>query len=452
MPIKIMIIAGTRPELIKLAPLVKLIEKDQNLSLIFIYSGQHYDKNLFTNFITDLELPQPSIDIHVGSGTHGYQIGSSIIKIEKIILKYNPDVVISEGDTNTVLASALATRKLDKCFMHLEAGIRSFDKRMPEEVNRILTGVCTMYHLAPTERAALNLIFEGIDRKSIYIVGNTIVDTILQNKNLAESKSKILDNLNIEKNKPIVLITLHRPVNVDIEENLKLFCNTIIELKDFQFIFPAHPRTLKNLKKFKLLTKLENATNFLITEPLGYLNFLKIFINSLCVLTDSGGIQEEASILRIPCITLRNNTERPETIEYKSNILVGMDMEKLKSELYHIKSDPNYLRGKPETNPFGDGKASNKIIEIIKNLYKKKKMNFESFKLWEKIPSRIIKKIETRQDQTSINNYEKNNETNINLIFNNKGFPHFPYGDTVLNKQDLIIINFDKKLKKPEKN
>lgn len=447
-----MIIAGTRPELIKLAPLIKLIEIDQNLSLIFIYSGQHYDKNLFTNFINDLELPQPSVDIHVGSGTHGYQIGRSIMEIEKIISKYNPDVVIAEGDTNTVLASALATRKLNKCFMHLEAGIRSFDKRMPEEVNRILTGACTMYHLAPTERAALNLIFEGINRKSIYIVGNTIVDAILQNKNLAESKSKILDNLNIEKNKPIVLMTLHRPANVDIEENLKLFCNKIIELKDFQFIFPAHPRTLKNLKKFKLFSKLENATNFLIIEPLGYLDFLKIFVNSLCVLTDSGGIQEEASILRIPCITLRNNTERPETIEYGSNVLVGMDMDKLKSELYHIKSDPNYLKGKSELNPFGDGKASNKIIEIIKNLYKNNKLNIESSKLWEKIPSRIIKKIETQQDQTSIKNYEKNNETIINLIFNNKGFPHFPYDDTVLKKQDLIIINFEKKLKKPEKN
>jgi len=440
MLIKIMIIAGTRPELIKLAPLIRLIEKDQNLSLIFIYSGQHYDTNLFTNLINELELPQPSIDIHVGSGSHAYQTGTNLIEIEKIILKYNPDIVISEGDTNTVLASALAARKLNKCFMHLEAGIRSFDEKMPEEVNRILIADCSMYHLAPTERAAINLSFEGIPPDSIYIVGNTIVDAVLQAKNFAESKSKIFNNIKIKKKNPIVLITLHRPANVDVEENIKLFCNTLIELKDFQFIFPIHPRTMKNLKKFKLLTKLEKNTNVLITDPLKYLDFIKIFINSLCVLTDSGGIQEEASILKIPCITLRNNTERPETIEYESNILVGMDMEKLKTQLYQIKSDPNYLKGKAGPNPFGDGKTSNKVIEIIKKLYMDNKLEFKSSKLWKNIPSRILKKIENQQDQISVKNYELQNKTKIQLIFDKNGIPHFPSKNRVLNKHDLITI------------
>ena len=440
MRIKIMIIAGTRPELIKLAPLMRLIEKEKNLSLIFIYSGQHYDKNLFSNLINELELPQPSIDIHVGSGSHAYQTGTSLIEIEKIILKYNPDIVISEGDTNTVLASALATRKLNKCFMHLEAGIRSFDKIMPEEVNRILTGACAMYHLAPTERAALNLIFEGIDRYSIFTVGNTIVDAVLQAKNLAESKSNILEKLKIDNKKPIVLITLHRPANVDVEENIKVFFNKIIELKEFQFIFPAHPRTIKNLEKFDLLAKLEDATNIVLTDPLGYLDFLKMFINSLCVLTDSGGIQEEALILRIPCLTLRNNTERPETIEYGSNVLIGLDMDKLESELYRIKSDPNYLRGKKGPCPFGDGKTSNRIIEIIKNLYNKKKLVFEKSKLWKEIPLKVLKKIKKHDDQCTVKNYETESKVKIQIIFDNEGTPKFPSNDIKLKKDDFILI------------
>jgi len=435
-----MIIAGTRPELIKLAPLMRLIEKEKNLSLIFIYSGQHYDKNLFTNLINELELPQPSIDIHVGSGSHAYQTGTSLIEIEKIILKYNPDIVISEGDTNTVLASALATRKLNKCFMHLEAGIRSFDKIMPEEVNRVLTGACAMYHLAPTERAALNLIFEGIDRYSIFIVGNTIVDAVLQAKNLAESKSNILEKLKIDNKKPIVLITLHRPANVDVEENIKVFFNKIIELKDFQFIFPAHPRTIKNLEKFDLLDKLDDVSNILLTDPLGYLDFLKIFINSLCVLTDSGGIQEEAVILRIPCLTLRNNTERPETIEYGSNVLIGLDMDKLESELYRIKSDPNYLRGKTGPCPFGDGKTSNRIIEIIKNLYNKKKLELEKSKLWKEIPLKVLKKIEKHNDQCTVKNYETGSKVKIQIIFDNEGNPKIPSNDIKLKKDNLILI------------
>ena len=186
MSIKTAIIAGTRPEFIKLAPLIKIINKDPDFDLIFINSGQHYDFELNNKIIEDLEIPYPKINVNVGSGTHGYQIGTLLIEIEKILIKYDPNLVIAQGDTNTVVASAIATRKLNKCFFHLEAGIRSFDNRMPEEINRIITGKCSMYHFAPTERAALNLLFEGVDSESIFIVGNTIVDTLLQTKEIAQ--------------------------------------------------------------------------------------------------------------------------------------------------------------------------------------------------------------------------------------------------------------------------
>ena len=174
MPIKIAIIAGTRPELIKLSPLLKIISKDSDFSLLFIHAGQHYDFNMSKIFLDNLKLPLPNINIECGSGTHGYQTGTLLMEIERILLENEPDIVLAEGDTNTVLASALAARKINKCFIHLEAGIRSFDKRMPEEINRILTAFCTMYHLVPTERAALNLLFEGVDPKSIFIDSNIL--------------------------------------------------------------------------------------------------------------------------------------------------------------------------------------------------------------------------------------------------------------------------------------
>lgn len=438
MRIKIAIIAGTRPELIKLAPLIKLLHKDEDIDLLFLFSGQHYDYNLFTTFLNDLELPQPDINIKVGSGTHGYQEGTLIIEIEKILIEYAPDVVIAQGDTNTVFASALSTRKLNKCFMHLEAGIRSFDKRMPEEINRILTGACSMYHLVPTERAALNLLFESIDRESIYIVGNTIVDTVLQTKELAEKKSQIFTKLKINRNKPIILITLHRPANVDHRESLTIFFNKLKELNQFQFIFPLHPRTKKSLEVFGMLGEIEKFPNLILTEPLGYLDFFKLFSNSLCILTDSGGIQEEASIIRIPCITLRNNTERPETIEYGSNILVGLDMDKLETELNKIQSEPSYLRGKTGENPFGDGKASVRIIKIIKTLFRDNKLIFETAKLWNKIPSREMQSIQN-DVKLSVKDYEKENNASIQMIFNEEGKPIFPRDDTILSKNYKFI-------------
>ncbi len=438
MNIKVAIIAGTRPELIKLAPLIKLIHEDPDFTLLFIFSGQHYDYNLFTTFLNDLELPHPDVNIKVGSGTHGYQEGTLIMEIEKILISHDPDVVIAQGDTNTVFASALATRKLNKCFMHLEAGIRSFDKRMPEEINRILTGACSMYHLVPTERAALNLLFEGIPRETIFIVGNSIVDTVLQTKELANKKSKILEKIQLNDQKPLVLITLHRPANVDNKENLKLFIDKLKDLNQFQFIFPIHPRTKKNIEKFNLTRDIENCSNLLVTEPLGYLDFFKLFSRASCVLTDSGGIQEEASIIRIPCITLRNNTERPETIEYGSNVLVGLDMHKLEQELNKILINPNYLKGGSGTNPFGDGKTSQRVMKIINQLYQENKLIFEKSKLWKEIPVRILVKMKDDYNKT-VQEYEKENNISVQLIFNKNGMPLFPKDSTILTKGDSII-------------
>ncbi len=440
MPIKIAIIAGTRPELIKLSPLLKIISKDRDFSLLFIHAGQHYDFNMSKIFLDNLNLPLPDINIECGSGTHGYQTGTLLIEIEKILIENEPDIVLAEGDTNTVLASALAARKINICFMHLEAGIRSFDKNMPEEINRLVTAPCSIFHLVPTERAAINLVFEGITRNSIFNVGNTIVDAVFQIIKIAEKKSTILEDLKLSKNLPLILITLHRPSNVEKRENLNKFFESISEINEFQFIFPLHPRTKKNLEKFELLDNIRKLSHVLIIEPIGYLDFLNLLSNSFCVLTDSGGIQEEASILRIPCITLRNTTERPETIEYESNVLIGSNYEKMKKEIYKIKSNPSYLKGKSTENPFGDGKTARRIIDIIKKLHKKGKLKFYSPSLWKKIPKKQIIKINEGSANITVKNFEKTHNLKINIIFDKKGDPHFPNDETILTKSDSMLV------------
>jgi UDP-N-acetylglucosamine 2-epimerase (non-hydrolysing) len=275
MKIKIIIVVGTRPEIIKLALLIKLISKDSSFSLTFVHSGQHYDENLSSNLFKDLELPEPDVNIGIGSGNHGYQTATLLKHIEKLILSKEPDLVIAQGDTNTVLATSLATRKQNKVFMHLEAGIRSFDKRMPEEINRIITGVCSNFHLAPTKRAATNLLFENIPRDSIFIVGNTIVDSVMQVQDIAIKKSNIFQELKIKKDLPIVLGTLHRPSNVDNKKKLQSFIEKIIELKQYRFIFPIHPRTKKNMESYGLIDIIKKESHILITDPLSYLDFFK---------------------------------------------------------------------------------------------------------------------------------------------------------------------------------
>ncbi len=441
MIIKILIIAGTRPELIKLSPLLKLVQKENEFDLLFVFTGQHYDYNLFMKFLIDLELPTPSFNIKVGSGTHGYQVGTILYEIEKIVQEYNPDIVIAEGDTNTVLASALATRKLNKCFMHLEAGIRSFDERMPEEINRIITGVCSMFHLAPTERAAINLLFEGISPERVFIVGNTIVDAVYEIKKIASTKSKIIDSLNLKKSLPLVMITLHRPSNVDNKEKIKKVIDTLSLLKDFNFVFPIHPRTRKNLENFGLYNRLFELTHILVIEPVGYLDMIHLLSNSMCVLTDSGGIQEEACILKVPCLTLRNNTERPETIDFGANVLVGNDMQKLVLELNKIKLDADYLKGKPGTNPFGDGKAAYKIIQIIKNLFEENKLVLKNSEIWEDLPKKLLVNVQKEDFNMTIEEYEEKVNMKIQLIFDEVGQPCFPHKDRTLHKDYKLLIN-----------
>lgn len=353
---KTAIILGTRPEIIKMSPVVREYER-LRLDCFILHSGQHYSYNLDKVFFEQLGLPSPKHNLGVGSGTHGEETGKMLIGIEKVLLKEKPDLVLVEGDTNTVLAGALAASKLHIKVGHVEAGLRSYDRQMPEELNRTLADHCSDYLFAPTEKARAILLGEGIPEEKIFVTGNTIVDAVYQNLDIAKKKGNALDNLHLAP-KGYFLLTLHRQENVD---NRARFASILEGLDrvatDFHLpiIYPIHPRSRKMMTKFGLKSR-----NLKLIEPVDFLDFLQLESNARLILTDSGGVQEEACILGVPCVTLRDNTERPETIEVGANILAGASPDKIvECARLMLQKDASW------SNPFGDGKAGERIVKIV---------------------------------------------------------------------------------------
>jgi len=353
----IAIILGTRPEIIKMSPVIRECKRKRE-DYFILHTGQHYSYNLDKVFFHDLELPDAKYNLNTGSGTHAEETGKMLMGIEKVLAKEEPDIVLVEGDTNTVLASALAAAKLGLKVGHVEAGLRSFDRSMPEEINRILTDHCSDFLFAPTTKAEENLLKEGIEGNKIFVTGNTIVDAVFQNLKIAERKAAdILNKLNLQPNE-YFLVTAHRQENVDKEKRLKGILDGLeLVYRKFNFpvLYPVHPRTMKRINEFGLQT----PKGVRLIEPLGFLEFLLLEANAKLVLTDSGGVQEETCILKVPCVTLRNNTERPETLEVGSNILVGVNQRKI---LEGVKKMIDKKRN--WKNPFGDGKAGSRIVKI----------------------------------------------------------------------------------------
>jgi len=354
----IAIILGTRPEIIKMSPVIRACEK-QNLDYCIIHTGQHYSYEMDRVFFEELELPQPEYNLDVGSGTHAEQTSKIMIGVERVLKNVKPDIILVEGDTNTVMAGALAAAKLHIKVGHVEAGLRSYDRRMPEEINRIVADHVSDYLFAPTEKAKQNLLREGVEENKIFVTGNTIVDAVYQNLEIAKRKVNVLKDLGL-KPKEYFLVTAHRQENVDVKERLKGILKGL-ELIHEEFsmpvIFPIHPRTRKRIREFGL--SLDGVT---VNDPLGFLEFLQLEANARLVLTDSGGVQEETCILGVPCVTLRDNTERPETLEVGSNIIVGTKREKILEGVKLMFNKENSWE-----NPFGDGRAGERIIEILKN-------------------------------------------------------------------------------------
>ena len=358
---KIAIIIGTRPEIIKTSPIIRECSR-QDLDYLIIHTNQHYKYEMDKIFFENLELPQPSYNLNVGSALHGAQTGKMLKEIEKVLLEEKPNIVLVQGDTNTTLAGALASVKLHIPVGHVESGMRNFDKKMPEEINRVLVDHCSDYLFCPTKTAKKNLLHEGINQKKIYLVGDTIVDAITQNIYISDKKSKILSELHISQ-KNYFLLTLHRAENVDSKKNLSKIVLSIERISsdfDIPIVFPVHPRTLNRLIEFDLKEKVEQIQNLKLIEPVGYIDFLKLEKNAELVLTDSGGVQEECCILGTKCVTLREKTEWIETIDVGANMLVGTNQSKILEGVSLMVQKKNNWK-----NPFTEG-SSAKILAILR--------------------------------------------------------------------------------------
>lgn len=355
---KVGIVVGTRPEIIKMAPVIRECV-NRNIPYFIIHSNQHYSEEMDSIFFDELELPAPHYNLGVGSGLHSNQTGNILIKMEPILVKEQPDVVLVQGDTNTVLAGALAASKLNIKVGHIEAGLRSYDRMMPEETNRILTDHMSDYLFAVGPNQEKILIDEGIQTSKIHTVGNTVSDSLFQHLELSAEKSNILQELNIQTGE-YFLVTAHRASNVDIPahllELLSLF-DKMHEQYQQTIVWPIHPRTQAKLKEFNI----EIPSYLKLSPPIGYMDFIQLQKNAQLILTDSGGIQEEACLLGIPCITLRENTERPESIEVGANVLVGRNAEKALNAAEKWLSAESF----GWDNPFGDGHVAEEIINII---------------------------------------------------------------------------------------
>jgi len=357
--LRVMLVVGTRPNFMKVAPLIREISKyPQKFNWFLTHTGQHYDEGMSEAFFDDLGLPKPDIYLGVGSGTDAKQTGKIMVEFERICLKEKPDLVVVVGDVNSTVACAFVAAKLCISVAHVEAGLRSFDRTMPEEINRIITDQLSEYLFTTCDDANQNLIKEGIPKNKIFFVGNTMIDCLLSHiKTVRDSIA--LEKLGLRKDGRIRkygLITLHRPSNVDDPETLKGILNMLNELaKEIPMIFPIHPRTAKQMKNHEL-------TDVMTMPPLGYLDFLFLMSNAAIVLTDSGGIQEETTILGVPCLTLRNNTERPITVKEGTNILVGNNPDKIMSVAVNVLR--NGIPGKKKPK-YWDRKVAERIIKIL---------------------------------------------------------------------------------------
>jgi len=339
-----------------MSPIIRECER-LNVDYSILHTGQHYSYNMDRTFFNELELPRPKYYLDVGSGTHAEQTGRILMGIENILMDELPDIVLVQGDTNSVLAGALAAVKLHITTGHVEAGLRSYDRGMPEEINRVVADHVSDYLFAPTETAKQNLLREGIDEKKIFVTGNTIVDAVYQNLEVSKRKVDILDKLGLKQNSYFV-ITSHRAENVDSKERLSGIIKGLeLIRKEFSMpiVFPIHPRSEKTIQGFNL-----SLDGVIVIKPLGFMEFLQLEANSRLVLTDSGGMQEECCILGVPCVTLRDNTERPETLEVGANVIAGTDPQ----IIFEMTKKMSSVHEKWE-NPFGDGRSAETIMNIL---------------------------------------------------------------------------------------
>ncbi|WP_035288372.1 UDP-N-acetylglucosamine 2-epimerase (non-hydrolyzing) [Clostridium sp. KNHs214] len=352
---KIITIVGARPQFIKAAAVSNIIRKEHEE--VLIHTGQHYDENMSKVFFEELNIPKPDYNLGVGSGSHGKQTGEMLSKLEEIYLKEKPDLVLVYGDTNSTLAGALAASKLLIPVAHVEAGLRSFNKAMPEEQNRILTDHISELLFVPTTTAENNLKNEGVI-KGVHNVGDVMFDAVLHFKKLSQEKSKILKKIGLE-DEEFILTTIHRAENTNDINRLKNIIEALNE-SDEKIVLPLHPRTKKYIEDYGL----KFGENIKVIEPIGYLDMISLEMHAKKIVTDSGGVQKEAFFMGKPCVTMRDETEWVETVQNGWNVIVGTNKEAI---LQNIK---NFIPKEEQKNIFGDGHAGDRILKIINNFYK----------------------------------------------------------------------------------
>lgn len=366
-PLTVFIIGGTRPNFVKIAALSCAFEifRKSHPGTPFRYqlvnTGQHYDYLMSKKFFQELHISDPSISLGVGSSSHADQTAKIMVRLEKVFLRERPDLVVVVGDVNSTLASSLVAAKMGISVAHVEAGLRSFDRSMPEEINRIVTDALSDFLFTTCRDADKNLEKEGISKEKIFFVGNVMVDTLFANLKRAD-RSPIQKELGLRN--PYAVLTLHRPSNVDLNDDFLEILKALEAIqKRIPIVFPVHPRTSIRLKKGSLTKRLNRLKNLYLTPPLGYLDFIKLMKEAKFVLTDSGGIQEETTVLGIPCLTLRDNTERPITIELGTNVLVGRKSEKIVEMAFRAMN--GRARKEVVKPPLWDGKAAYRIVKVL---------------------------------------------------------------------------------------
>lgn len=354
-------VVGARPNFIKVAPVAAALDKHEGISQMLVHTGQHYDANMSEIFFRQLGLPQPDLNLEVGSGSHAVQTAQIMMQLEELVMAQRPDLVLVYGDVNSTVAAALVCAKLHIPVGHVEAGLRSFDRTMPEEINRLLTDQIADWLFTPSADGDDNLLREGVSASRIHLVGNVMIDTLV--RLLPEALGR-WDNVCARFNlKRYGLVTLHRPSNVDDPAIFTLIMEALGEVsRDVRLIFPLHPRARQKLADLKFSVR---DSKLDLVDPLGYLDFLALQRHAALVITDSGGVQEETTFLGVPCLTVRDNTERPVTVTLGTNILVGQDMERLRNEVAHI-LDGNKRQG--QIPPLWDGKAGERIADVIKSV------------------------------------------------------------------------------------
>ena len=362
--LKLHLVAAARPNFMKVAPLFHALEKEPWADPRIVHTGQHYDLNMSDVFFRDLSLPEPQIHLGVGSGSHAEQTGQVMIAYEKILMEDRPDLVIVVGDVNSTAACALTAVKLGVPVAHLEAGLRSFDRRMPEEINRLVTDALADILWTPSPDGDDNLLREGIPKSKIQRVGNIMIDSLEMVREIVCAENTVSD-LHLENGR-FAVVTLHRPSNVDVPNTLKKLCDTLVAIsKKIPLVFPVHPRTMKNIEKAGLNASLSVGRRLLLLEPLSYRRFMNLVFNCRLAITDSGGIQEETTYLGIPCLTLRPNTERPITITRGTNQLCETEdlLQRVESVLISSEKPP------PEIELW-DGHTADRIVRSVKDYFK----------------------------------------------------------------------------------